>query len=733
MHFALSAAYQWGQWQAGEFTGGSSREPPEYIVALGGAPELPLPCGLDDVPWCESVLGELRGLKPGLCVEWELRPDTGVPAVELDLRSPTESPTKQAGIMTNVERALKDRQETRRLGPRWRVRGRIRTRPRESHRDIAARVAHLLEAASLLDGGNRLVCRPARSPFTKLRSEPVLSEAELVGLFPPLGTSTLNSSPADSLGRTRLWLGRDLRGSSMGLPIEADQGRHLLVLGETGMGKSSMVVRLAWQAARWGSVILFDPVGDTAREFLAGLPGSRNLPVDRFSPSSTGLSLSLLREISVGSVDRVSSRERLLGDVVAALKRVRAGRYVESSFWGPRLEEMLFQALRAASYWPGASLAVAEQLLTPEGFPGRMVPAEAKDPVSDVRRRIEHFPQEGDGARRLLSEITRSEVLRDLLDSPSPNWSVGTAVCPGRTTVVSGDAPQVGESVARYLLAVVLALAWNAVLVRERPWKTFLILDEAQWYAHDSVAEMLRLGRRFNLHVWAVTQSLRSLPDVVRDAFATNSADLVLFRGDPSDCRDISRWVPQIAPDRIMRMPRGEAAVLIDKGGETHWVRFPPPPLGKAARYDFRLSVPEAVAGRFAEETPSITKPPFASDSHGSFPTQLSEAPPIVEVLRVLVSRSDGHSDIKIYLAELRAQCPGDATIAERWVRDAGRFLSSSRTLLQTGRDRVGSYWILSGERLAKVLSTGFRPTEPPARMGESLQHSGDEGHAEAN
>lgn len=565
-------------------------------------------------------------------------------------------------------------------------------------------MAHLLETASHLDGGNRFACRPARSPFSKLRQAPVLSEAELVGLFPPPASVALVAAATGPFGRARLWLGRDLKGSCVGLPFDSVQGRHLLVLGETGMGKSSLVVRLAWQAARWGSVVLFDPVGDTAREFLAGLPESLAPGVSWVSPAVPGLTLSLLMEIAARGGETLARRERLLGDVVAALRRVRAGRYAESTFWGPRLEEMLFQAIRAASRWPGASLAVAERLLTPEGFPWRTVPESAREAVSDVRQRIEHAPQDGDGARRLLSEITRSEVLREMLDASSPTWSVGTAVTPGRITVVSGDAPQVGESVARYLLAVVLALAWNAVLGRESPSKTFLILDEAQWYAHDSVAEMLRLGRRFNLHVWAVTQSLRSLPEVVRDAFMTNSADVVLFRGDPSDVRDISRWVPQVAPERIMRMPRGQAAVLIDKGSETHWVLLPPPSSGRGDPNRFRPFLPASLPPETVDVSrPRIdATPPLAAASAARSPP--AEAAPFVEALRELIGQADGRSELIVRLAELRSRWSADPSLADRRVRNGGRFLASTGAMVRSGRDDAGSFWVLSRERLAEVL-----------------------------
>ena len=501
-----------------------------------------------------------------------------------------------------------------------------------------------------------------------------------------------------------MWLGRDLRGTMAGLPLDPRQGRHLIVLGETGMGKSSLVVRLGWQALHWGSVLFFDPIGDTAREFLSGVPEARASQVSWVSPAVRGLTLSLLGEIETSSGRDPARRERMVGDVVAALRRVRAGRYVESTYWGPRIEEMLSQAIRAASLWPGASLALAERLLTPGAFPSRPIPPVARAAVADVRRRIDISPQDGDGARRLLSEITRSDVLRGILDAEAPTWAIGASVLPGRITVVSGDAPQVGESVARYLLAVVLALAWNAALAREQPTKTFLILDEAQWYAHDSVAEMLRLGRRFNLHVWAATQSLRSLPESIREAFTTNSADVVLFRGAPEEVRDFARWVPELGPERIMRMPRAEAAVLIGKGSRVHWIRLSPPKLGGSDPIHFAPRFPNAEAARDPERpirSPAGECEPASARADPSTPPNED---PLARALRDLEAQAGSQAELTVRLSEVRSRWAGDPAIAESSVRTGGRTLASAGVLLRTGRDSSGSFWVLSRERLREML-----------------------------
>jgi hypothetical protein len=731
VHFGLSSAYELGQWQADTDPAPAPETDPEFLLGLARGTEFPLPCGLDETPWCEAVLGELGTARTGVVVAWELMPDPELPVPEYRVPSPSRPEKEDRGTPTLPERGLRDRQEARRIGLHWRVRGRVSSDGRQESRESAARVAHLIETASHLDGGNHFALNPPHSPFLRFQREAILSEAELVGLFPPPFLTAFRPPSTSSSDRAHLWLGQDLKGSCVGLPFELGEGRHLLVLGETGMGKSSLLVRLAWQAAQWGSVLLFDPIGDTGREFLAGLPDSQAPQVSWVSPTAPVLTMSLIRELAPDVVEDAARRERLLGDIVGALRRVRAGRYADSAYWGPRLEEMLSQAIRAASRWPGASLSVAERLLAPEAFPERNVPDSAREAVGDLRRRIERAPQDGDGARRLLSEITRSEVLRDMLDADPATWSVGDAVAPARVTVVSGDAPQVGESSARYLLAVVLALAWNAVLVRGRPTKIFLILDEAQWYAHDSVVEMLRLGRRFNLHVWAVTQSLASFPDLVRDAFTTNTADLVLFRGDPSDVRDVSRWVPHVVPERVQRMLRGEAAVLIDKGSDTRWVRLSPLKRGTGDPDRFRRCPPTGDprtdrAGPSASDALTVG----ATDSSPGGPAGHT---PLLEALRDSLAGEGGGLEITVRLSDLRARCSGGPVPAEQCVRRGGRFLASNGAIIRSGRDDRGAFWVLSRERLLSLLRSV--PEVPPLGSPTLLGREGrsDLGHEPAS
>lgn len=697
VQFGLAPAYEPGQWRPSDAPERRLWGDPVRTVRCGEDAALPFPVPGEDAPWSETVVEQLATSRARVAVVWELQPDPDSPGPLLATVARSAGDSSQPRPLNSVLRSLEDRREARGCAPRWRVTGELLSSPDPASVVVAGQAATLIESVGHLDGGNRLVCTAPGRLRSVLTRDLVLSEPEILSLFPlPRSPGHLTSAEAPRPWPS-LWLGRDLRGVSVGLPTEPANGRHLVVLGETGMGKSSLLVRLAWEAARHGSVVLLDPVGETAAEFVRGIP--RDTPgLSQVGPDRPELTLNVLRELSSNLGGSAVASERALGDVIGALRRVRAGRYPDANFWGPRLEEMLFHALRAASLWPDPSLERAERLL--ERGPPNLgpVPETAREAVGELRRRLELTPQDGEGARRLLSEITRTGTLRSLLDAPSPTWSAGQAVQPGRLTVISGAAPLAGESVARYLLAVLLALVWNAVLVRPGRDKLFLVLDEVQWYGHESVAEMLRLGRRFNLHVWAATQSFESLPRLLQEAFRTNSADLIVFRGDPAGLRDLSRWAPEVRPEAAMRLRRGEAAVLIDKGAEIRWVALPPPNT-RSRRPETDVSPPPALDAQ-ARLDPS---PPQTDAVEQGVAVAGSDV--LWGALRHYVDEAGPGAELTVRLRELRARCSSAPGTAERMVRDCGRVLASNGLILRAGRDEAGSYWVLSGAGLRALLA----------------------------
>jgi hypothetical protein len=559
----------------------------------------------------------------------------------------------------------------------------------------------MVAAAAHADGGNGIAWRRVGRLWPRGPPSIVLALPEVAALFPSPGLRLPILSADISPAARTVPLARSSSGRVWGLPIEPQQGRHALFLGETGMGKSTALLQATVRAAELGGVVFFDPIGDTSRRLLDRLPSKAVGRVTWVSPAVSPVGVNAL----AGAARPGPAGDRALADLVQALRRVRAGRYADSPFWGPRVEEMVHLALRAASRYPNGTIREAAALLRAEGSRERGVPPAARDAVQELSERVRSRPEELDGARRVLDEVLRSPVLARMLAAGEATFSVATSARAGGIVVVSGDAPEVGESAARLLLSVHLAMLWSDLLARGSSAKVFVVADEIQWFANESAVELWRLGRRFNVHLWAATQSLASLSEPVREAALTNSADLVVFRGSPDDARELARWVGELSVETTLSLRRGEAAVLIGKGADCGWVRLPFEP--ERPRPDRWRQVWEQsrelwAAPEEVDVSPVPGRPESSLEEDGSDRARAA----LVLLWAGLVHEGDPPS-VTVRLDELRSVLDADADA----VRLAGGRLAAARAL-ETTDTPLGRSWTVRRDPLGEILGNEIEPGE---------------------
>ncbi len=550
-----------------------------------------------------------------------------------------------------------------------------------------------MASASRTPRGNGFVFRPARRRSwvrTVGGDSFIVSVDELPRFWPSPECDIGVESPASGQAPRLLALGRTREGVVVGPLLEEHQGRHLAVLGETGMGKSSLLIALARRALGSAGGVVMDPLGETVRSLREELGPAERERCLWVAPDASEVALNALEGIGAGE-------NRRPGAIRASPQRSRSctsaspcRALLRIGVWGPRIEEMVTRALRAAAAFPDGTLLDAHTLLASSARLGRPIPLPASEAVRELADRIRDRPEDADGARRLLHEVVRSPVLARLLCARHPTVGTRDLVAPGRIVLISGDAARVGESTARYLLSVLLALVWSELLARAEIPKTFVVLDEAQWFSHESLAEMLRLGRRKNVHVVLATQAVASLPEAVREAVWTNASDFVAFRGSPEEAREFARAVPGISAEEILGLPRGEAAVLIGKGESVRWLRTIRRPLARAS------SGPGEGIGRSGASSPPVNPAPRAAPS-----------PPTPTLDRIFVellhdgAETPGEDPLVVDLVEFRRRVDprGDG------IREAGGILSRSGALTRVERSDGGHRWVIDRSRLAEVVS----------------------------
>ncbi|MGA7923505.1 MAG: hypothetical protein WCA77_05970, partial [Thermoplasmata archaeon] len=638
--------------------------------------------------WAEPVLLHLKSFPKGLRAIWELQPVVPVPVrwwsnlLDGWDRRPA-LPARQLPLGSHGPSV--DMQRTSEDPLLWSVRLRTEAGSPQLVPELPAFEHLISESFRSIRGPLRF--RTVSRPRGTTVDPWLASEHEVAGLWPRPGIRLGAGEGADSGGGPHWNLGESTSGRTLRLEYSPSEGSHLMAVGETGMGKSSVLLGLSREAVKTSNLILMDPIGDTARRFLRDLDSEALQRTVWISPQDSPVSLNAL--IAPDAACQPDAFDRTIGELMGALRRIRATHYGEVPYWGPRIEETLHDVLDLIARCPGGTLTDATAVLRNAPIECGPVPADQVAAWKALHRRILERPEDVEGARRLLAEVTRSAVLRRLLSAREPDWSLSDVETPGRITVFCGDAPFVGEVTARYLLTFYSALLWARLLGRSPQQKLCWVLDEMQWYAPESLVDAFEVSRRLNVHIWAATQSLTSLPVNLREAVDANVADWIVFRCGADDARRLARGDPQLIRELSAPDERGWAVWLPRKSHHVERMRL-----------------------REMPSTGTVLQRPLAPPHGLRLPAR--EASPV---------RDEGisRSYAKVYLRDLGlADDPASArarAMGGRWGRRGW--------IVDSGRDDRGAFWLVRPEAVSE-FTTPLRAPPPSDQNATAASRTAD-------
>jgi DNA polymerase III delta prime subunit len=365
-------------------------------------------------------------------------------------------------------------------------------------------------------------------------------------------------------------LGLDTGGEPVLLAI-TDARYHLHLLGPTGVGKSTLLARLALDdlAAGRGAVVV-DPKGDLVEDLLARIPDGHEEQVDLLDPldpAPPGLNV-----LEGEDADLVTDQ------LVGIFRRVY------EQFWGPRTDDILRAALLTLlASGPGATLADVPRLLSDERFREQLL-AELDDPVG-LEPFWEWYEQLSEPMRaqatgpvlnKLRAFLLRRNV-RAIVGQQKSTVDVPRVLDQGRLLLVRVPKGTLGEDTSRLLGSFVVARVWQAALARagrpesERP-ECALYVDEVQSYLTlpSPLADMLAEARGYHLSLCLAHQHLGQLPREMREALAANARTKLYFQLSLQDAHALARELePELSAHDLANLPRHTAAARLCQAGET--------------------------------------------------------------------------------------------------------------------------------------------------------------------
>ena len=372
------------------------------------------------------------------------------------------------------------------------------------------------------------------------------------------------------------------------LPI-ADAVYHTHLLGPTGVGKSTVLLSLALaDAAEGRGLLLLDPKGDLAADFLARLPEERVgdvVVLDPTNPCPVGFNpLAGPPELAVVTAEAV------LG-VLAELFR---------DSWGIRTADVLSAALLTLARIPQATLVWLVPLLTNPAFRHRVLALAPPDPLgTDVfwqgyeAKPVRTQAVEVAPVLNKLRQLMLRPGLRAMLGQAQPRFGLADLLERRRIVVVNLNQGLLGAGAARLLGTLLISQLWQHLLARQaepvqRRQIVSVYIDEVQAFLAglpgslaDALAQARSLGAAFHL----AHQYRGQLSGEMIQAVETNTRSKVYFALSATDAAAAARLAPELEAADFQLLAQYQAyATVMHHGRRSGWFSLATRPAPPAVR-----------------------------------------------------------------------------------------------------------------------------------------------------
>ncbi|MFU8857302.1 MAG: TraM recognition domain-containing protein [Deferrisomatales bacterium] len=362
-----------------------------------------------------------------------------------------------------------------------------------------------------------------------------------------------------------------------------ERSRHAYVIGATGTGKSTLLLRMLVQDMEAGEgVCLIDPHGDLYQQALESVPARRADDVVLLDASDFEFPMGInLLEVGDGPF-----REVQLNFAVNEMIRIFDRLYDLRQTGGPIFEQYMRGALLLAveNRHPGATLMDVPWLLEDSRYRG-FLKSECTNPliVSFWDQQAERAG--GDAAlanvvpyiTSKLNQFVTNALLRPIIGQPLSTVDFREAMDSQRIVLVNLSKGLLGDLDSRLLGMLVMgklfaaALGRAAVPARERrPF--YLYVDEFQNVTTDTVAHMLSEARKYGLYLTLANQNLSQIHlergPSLQEAVLGNVGTLIAFRLGPADAEKLQSYTrPQVDALALQELPNFHAAARLMADG----------------------------------------------------------------------------------------------------------------------------------------------------------------------
>lgn len=354
-----------------------------------------------------------------------------------------------------------------------------------------------------------------------------------------------------------------------GLP-RSDRGRHLYILGQTGVGKSGLLELLTISDiySPYGFAVI-DPHGDYALNVLKRVPLARAKDVIYFNPADTDYPIAF----NPMEIYDPKLKTHTTSELIGVLKRM-----FES--WGPRLEYILRYCLLALLDYPDATMLDITRMLTDKKFRNDVLQY-VEDPVVKNFWTVEFASWndkfQAEAVAPVLNKVgafTANPTVRNIIGQPKSSFNIRKIMDERKILIVNLSRGLIGEDNAALLGALLVTKIQMGAMSRadipqDERSPFYLYVDEFQNFATDSFATILSEARKYALNLTVANQYIAQMSQEVKDAVFGNVGSIISFRSSADDARVMLKYFePKFVEHDLVHMHNRHFVVSMTIEGE---------------------------------------------------------------------------------------------------------------------------------------------------------------------
>lgn len=352
--------------------------------------------------------------------------------------------------------------------------------------------------------------------------------------------------------------------------------RHLYVSGQTGTGKSTLLLNLALQDIEAGAgVAVLDPHGDLVEALLGRIPPDRADDVVLIDPADP---------VAVTGVNLLEGESPIQREyVVSELARMFYSLFDpnRTGIIGPRYESWLRQAallLLANPDEPSSFLDISTVFVDPAVrkhlVDGITDPILAEFWRGEMAQTSDYHKSEILGWFRSKFEVFRTSALvRNVVGQAQSTVSFSDVMTNQHILLVNLSKGLLGDYNSALLGHIVFSRLWSAALeraslpARERR-DFFIYIDEFQNMTTDSLPAVLSEARKFRVGLTLANQFFSQVPELTREAIMGNVGSRITFRLGPKDAEPFAHWLgPDVHAHDLTGLPNHLAVGALSNQG----------------------------------------------------------------------------------------------------------------------------------------------------------------------